>query len=69
MSDVNLLTTLVTSHLDRLGDLNPQLMRELKGRLKRFPVITAIVLSVLCQIAIIVGFWTALPGAVVLKDM
>lgn len=69
MPGVNLLTTLVSPHLDRLGDLNPQLMREWKGRLKRFPVITAIVLSVLCQIAIVVGFWTALPGPVVLKDM
>ncbi|MEO0869022.1 MAG: ABC transporter permease, partial [Cyanobacteria bacterium J06642_11] len=65
----NLLTTLVTPHLDRLGDRNPQLLRELKGRLKRFPIITAIVLSILCQLVAMVSFWVALPGPVVVDDM
>lgn len=69
MLGTNLFTTLVNPHLDRLGDSNPQLLRELKGRLKRFPVVTAIVLSVLCQIAIMIGFWAALPGPVMIDDM
>ena len=45
MLGFNLLTTLVTPHFDRLGDSNPQLLRELRGRLKRFPVITACSMS------------------------
>ena len=69
MLGFNLLTTLVTPHFDRLGDSNPQLLRELRGRLKRFPVITAIALSVLCQLAVMIGFWAALPGPVMVKDM
>ncbi|MEA5463796.1 hypothetical protein [Leptothoe sp. PORK10 BA2] len=69
MLGTNLLTTLLHPHVDRLGDINPQLLRELKGRLKRFPVITAIALSLLCQIVVMVGFWSGLPGPVMLNDM
>ncbi|MBT9312022.1 ABC transporter permease [Leptothoe kymatousa] len=69
MLGTNLFTTLAAHHLDRLGDRNPQLLRELKGRLKRFPVVTAIVLSLLCQIVMMIGFWAALPGPVRLDDM
>ncbi|BAY86473.1 hypothetical protein NIES267_59820 [Calothrix parasitica NIES-267] len=36
--------------IDKIGDWNPQLLRELKGRLKPFPVIIAIVASLATQL-------------------
>ena len=46
---------------DHLGVWNPQLLRELKGRLKHRNVAIAIVLSLVSQL-IIFGFgWLALP--------
>jgi len=36
--------------IDKIGDWNPQLLRELKGRLKPFPVIIAIVTSLATQL-------------------
>ncbi|MEM1393400.1 MAG: hypothetical protein AAGG00_08930 [Cyanobacteria bacterium P01_H01_bin.150] len=36
--------------IDKIGDLNPQLLRELKGRFKPFPVIIAIVTSLATQL-------------------
>ncbi|MEM6755208.1 MAG: ABC transporter permease, partial [Cyanobacteria bacterium P01_C01_bin.38] len=38
--------------IDKIGDWNPQLLRELKGRLKPFPVIIAIVTSLATQLII-----------------
>ena len=38
--------------IDKIGDWNPQFFRELKGRLKAFPVIIAIVTSLATQIVI-----------------
>ncbi|MBX2865346.1 MAG: hypothetical protein KTR27_17485 [Leptolyngbyaceae cyanobacterium MAG.088] len=67
MLGTHLLTTLI--NLDRLGDSNPQLLRELKGRLKRFSVVTTIVLSLLCQMVVMLSFWAALPGPLVLDDV
>jgi hypothetical protein len=61
--------SLATRALDRLGDWNPQLLRELKGRLKGFPVLTAVGLSLLVQFVIWLGFVSALPGAVVAEDL
>ena len=37
-------------NIDKIGDWNPQLLRELKGRLKPFPVIIAIVTSLATQL-------------------
>ncbi len=58
-------STMLSHHLlDRLGDRNPQLLRELKGRLKKLPVLFAVGLSLLFQLAVIVAFSLALPGPV-----
>ncbi len=38
--------------IDKIGDWNPQLLRELKGRLKPFPVIIAFVTSIVTQLVI-----------------
>ncbi len=38
--------------IDKIGDWNPQLLRELKGRLKPFPVIIAFVTSLATQLVI-----------------
>ncbi len=54
--------SLTTPVLDRLGDWNPQLLRELKGRLRRFSVLTAIGLSLLVQVIVLFCFINALPG-------
>ncbi|MEM9979604.1 MAG: hypothetical protein AAF808_18410, partial [Cyanobacteria bacterium P01_D01_bin.2] len=69
MFGAKILTTLGQPQLDRLGDLNPQLLRELRGRLKRFPVLAAVILSVLCQLIIMISFWVALPGSVLPQDL
>ncbi|WP_204138867.1 hypothetical protein [Halomicronema sp. CCY15110] len=66
---LKLIGSLTHRTLDRLGDWNPQLLRELKGRLKGLPVLTAIGLSVLVQFVICLGFVSALPGAVVADDL
>ncbi len=38
--------------IDKIGDWNPQLFRELKGRLKFFNVATAIATSLLLQLVV-----------------
>ena len=38
--------------IDKIGDWNPQLLRELKGRLKPFPVLIAIVTSFATQLVL-----------------
>ena len=48
--------------LDKIGDCNPQLLREIKGRLKVFPVIITICLSLIVQLAILLGNLSDLPG-------
>ena len=40
--------------IDKLGDSNPQLLRELKGRLKPFPVLIALVTSLATQLIIFI---------------
>ncbi|MEL6129606.1 MAG: hypothetical protein AAFW75_06795 [Cyanobacteria bacterium J06636_16] len=62
-------TRLSRNPLDRLGDLNPQLLRELKGRSKKIPVILAIALSLLLQLVMVVSFSLALPGSVQSHDL
>ncbi len=66
---VKLIDSLTTRVLDQLGDWNPQLLRELKGRLKRFSVLMAIGLSVLVQVLILLGFASALPGPITAQDL
>lgn len=62
-------TALGPKQLDRVGDLNPQLLRELKGRLKRFPVLAAICLSLLLQLGVMLIFSMELPGPIQASDL
>lgn len=48
--------------IDKLGDWNPQLLRELKGRLKLFPVAIALVTSVATQLIIFLYQLRELPS-------
>ncbi len=48
--------------IDKIGDWNPQLLRELKGRLKPFPVIIAIVTSLATQLIIFLAQFRDFPG-------
>ncbi|AFY53038.1 hypothetical protein Riv7116_0435 [Rivularia sp. PCC 7116] len=48
--------------IDKIGDWNPQLLRELKGRLKPFPVIIAIVTSLATQLIIFLYQLRDFPG-------
>jgi hypothetical protein len=66
---LKLIRTLTTPVLDRLGDWNPQLLRELKGRVKGFPVMMAIGLSLLVQVIVLFCFTSALPGAIEVDDL
>ncbi|WP_008316189.1 hypothetical protein [Leptolyngbya sp. PCC 6406] len=52
--------------LDTLGNWNPQLLRELKSRLRVGPVLLTVVLSLLLQAGVVMGFWGHLPDD--LKD-
>ncbi len=48
--------------IDKIGDWNPQLLRELKGRLKPFPVIIAIVTSLATQLILFLYQLRDFPG-------
>src|SRR3712207_6742985 len=48
--------------IDKLGDWNPQLFRELKGRLKGFNVAIAVTMSLLGQLALFLYQLRELPG-------
>ncbi len=52
---------MLTHWLDRLGDWNPQLLRELKGRLRPQSVRLTIELSLLIQILIVLQLFDQLP--------
>ncbi len=54
---------------DAVGDLNPQLLRELRGRLRWLPVAMALGLSLLVQAGVLLSFSAALPGSVALEDL
>lgn len=54
---------LSTRLLDRLGDWNPQLVRELQGRLKPRSVALVTAVSILCQLLLMFVFWVELPEA------
>jgi len=69
MPRCRLMPPLITRPFDTIGDWNPQLLRELKGRCKRFPVMTAIGLSLLVQGVLALGFIGALPGAIAPQDL
>jgi ABC-2 family transporter protein len=48
--------------IDKIGDWNPQLLRELKGRLKIFPVAISFIISLLGQLVLFVYQLRELPG-------
>jgi len=49
------------SWIDQVSDWNPQLFRELKGRLKPRIVIAALLVSVLAQAVVLLAFWGRVP--------
>ncbi|MEO0489827.1 MAG: hypothetical protein AAFZ49_09760, partial [Cyanobacteria bacterium J06659_2] len=48
--------------MDRLGDRNPQLLRELKGRLRWRNILIAVGLSLLAQLLMLLTFMSQLPA-------
>ncbi|MGB6294989.1 MAG: hypothetical protein WBF90_02245 [Rivularia sp. (in: cyanobacteria)] len=48
--------------IDRVGEWNPQLFRELKGRLKKFPVIIALVTSLATQLILFIFHAIQVPN-------
>jgi ABC-type Na+ efflux pump permease subunit len=48
--------------IDKIGDWNPQLLRELKGRLKIFPVAIAFIISLLGQLILFLFHLREFPG-------
>lgn len=48
--------------IDRVGDWNPQLLRELKGRLKGRNVAIAVCISILGQLLLFFSWWSEAPG-------
>ncbi|WGV26249.1 ABC transporter permease subunit [Halotia branconii] len=48
--------------IDKIGDWNPQLLRELKGRLKVFHVIVAVAISLITQLGIFLYQFGDFPG-------
>jgi hypothetical protein len=53
---------MIINFIDKLGDWNPQLLRELKGRLKVFPAVIAILTSLLVQLVVFLYQLRELPG-------
>ena len=49
--------------MDKLGDYNPQLLREIKGRIKPRNVILAIAISLISQFLLLMGFLAYLPNS------
>ncbi|MFQ4144822.1 ABC transporter permease subunit [Chlorogloeopsis sp. ULAP02] len=53
---------MMLNFINRIGDLNPQLMREIKGRLKVFPIIITFVSSLFGQLILFLYQLRELPG-------
>ncbi len=53
---------MILNLVDRLGDWNPQLLRELKGRFKVFPVVIAVATSLIGQLILLLYHLRDLPG-------
>ncbi|MBD2364085.1 hypothetical protein H6G36_23350 [Anabaena minutissima FACHB-250] len=52
-----------TNWLNQIGDWNPQLLREIKGRLNKRNVLLAITTSLLSQLGVFIYFQTLLPNS------
>ncbi len=48
--------------IDKIGDWNPQLLRELKGRLKAFHILVAVAISLIMQLGIFLYQFGDFPG-------
>ncbi len=53
---------MLVNFIDRVGEWNPQLFRELKGRLKPFNVLFAVVSSLLLQLVVFLFQLREYPG-------
>ncbi|MEH2066761.1 MAG: ABC transporter permease subunit [Nostoc sp.] len=53
---------MMLNFIDKIGDANPQLLRELKGRLKFFHVAIAVATSLLLQLVVFLYQFRELPG-------
>jgi hypothetical protein len=53
---------MMLNFVDKIGDWNPQLLRELKGRLKIFPVAIAFLISLLGQLVLFLYQFREFPG-------
>lgn len=49
------------SSINRIGDWNPQLLREIKGRLKTRNVAIASAISLLGQLLFVMSYYSQLP--------
>jgi ABC-2 family transporter protein len=54
--------TMMLNFVDKIGDWNPQLLREIKGRLKIFPVAIAFIISLLAQLVLFLYQLREFPG-------
>ncbi len=55
-------TIMLLNWIDKIGDLNPQLLREIKGRLNSRNVAIAIVVSVIGQLLVYLSWFKNMPG-------
>lgn len=55
--------------LDRLGDWNPQLLRELKGRLKPRNLLITLAIALLGQFLLVMSFYNQLPAEPPLRSL
>jgi hypothetical protein len=60
---------MLTNIIDRLGEYNPQLFRELKGRLSGRNIILTVILSIAVQIITLLWFIVRLPEKYIPKDV
>ncbi|WP_026734415.1 ABC transporter permease [Fischerella sp. PCC 9605] len=60
---------MILNFLDRLGDWNPQLLRELRGRLQIRNILLAITVSLLGQFLLFISFQAQLPTYVNTNDV
>jgi hypothetical protein len=54
--------TMMQNFLDKIGDWNPQLLREIKGRLKVFNLVIAVGLSLIGQLGVVLYQFGSYPG-------
>ncbi|MBD2364086.1 ABC transporter permease subunit [Anabaena minutissima FACHB-250] len=53
---------MMLNFIDKIGDWNPQLLREIKGRLKVFNIVIAVCLSLIAQLGVFLYQFGSYPG-------